>query len=829
VTRRILLHVAVWAALVIAVATAVTYTIVYDAVRQRDLSQLHTYTVERARREETGFRSIESNLELVRGQFLKRMEAAIPGDFQAKWDRRFKLFPDGAWRSREEFVDGRKYSTLWMHRQTVLTPDYQTQILRAQDICDELIRGWVDVFPSLYFNFPGPANIGFDPTIPSWVWQTPSDYDMDAQEWVYLAFPAHNPSRGFIYTGVLEEEVTQTPQVTVLLPVERAGRMLCSIAHSIHVKRFMEEATEVNLPGATQMLFRQDGRLISHPTKNQEIIASKGHLTAQQSGDAALISLFQAASSRGERHFNGYDETSQSYYSAVRLVGPDWLFVTTMPGVHLQWQAFRSARWVLWSGLFSLALMMIFFATVLRRQIAQPLAAFLGVTRRLAEGENGVRLEVERDDEFGRLAEAFNDMEAKIEARGAALRDSEQRWRALVEQAPLSVQILSSDGRTLLVNRAFEKFWGATLPMLEDYNILQDRQLEANGVAPMVRRAFQGEGVAVPAAPYDPAKTTEVTGATAGERWLSALLYPLLDDAGRVREVICIHEDITDRKHAEDEVRALNQSLEQRVAERTAQLQCTNRELQEEVGQRARAETELAAAVAREKEINELKSNFISMVSHEFRTPLGVIMSAADVLDRYIDRLTAEDRREHLDMIFRSTRNLAQLVESVLLLGKVEDGRVQFTPAPLDLDGTCRELVDEVISATTRRCPIELITRDLAGAKSDPDLLRHIFTNLLSNAVKYSEPDAPVTFTVERRAGEAVFTVRDHGIGIDAEDQANLFKSFARGRNVGQRPGSGLGLLIVKRCAEQHGGRVQIASQPGVGTTVTVTLPVFTQ
>src|SRR5688572_29863413 len=105
VTNRILIQVAIGAALVIAVTTAVTYAIVFDAVRQRDLEQLATYSAERARREEAGFRRIEDNLKLVRGQFLKRMEAPIPGDIQAKWDQRFRLFPDGAWRSREEFSD----------------------------------------------------------------------------------------------------------------------------------------------------------------------------------------------------------------------------------------------------------------------------------------------------------------------------------------------------------------------------------------------------------------------------------------------------------------------------------------------------------------------------------------------------------------------------------------------------------------------------------------------------------------------------------------------------------------------------------------------------
>jgi PAS domain S-box-containing protein len=151
---------------------------------------------------------------------------------------------------------------------------------------------------------------------------------------------------------------------------------------------------------------------------------------------------------------------------------------------------------------------------------------------------------------------------------------------------------------------------------------------------------------------------------------------------------------------------------------------------------RKEAEIETLKALSREKELSELKSSFVSMVSHEFRTPLGVIQSASDVLDRYLDRLSPEKRRKHLDMIFRSTRNLAQLVEGVLLLGKVEEGRLRFTPEPLDLPNFCSQLIDEVHSATGRQCPIALTASGaLEGASCDTTLLRHIFGNLLSNAV----------------------------------------------------------------------------------------------
>src|SRR5437867_4776585 len=221
IPQRILFHVAVGAGLVIAVATAVTCGIVYNGAKQRDLKHLATYVSERSRREEIGFQQVQANLTLVRGQFLKRMEAPIPADYQKKWDERFRLYPDGAWRSREEFADGRKWSTLWAHKNVALTPALQTQILRAQDICNELLPGWVDSFPSVYFVLPGWLNIGFDPRIPSWVWDTPADYDPSALEWFQLAMPTNKPPEGIAWSGVIEEPTTKVPIVSVYLPIEK--------------------------------------------------------------------------------------------------------------------------------------------------------------------------------------------------------------------------------------------------------------------------------------------------------------------------------------------------------------------------------------------------------------------------------------------------------------------------------------------------------------------------------------------------------------------------------------------------------------------------------
>ncbi|MSU59824.1 MAG: GAF domain-containing protein [Pedosphaera sp.] len=243
---------------------------------------------------------------------------------------------------------------------------------------------------------------------------------------------------------------------------------------------------------------------------------------------------------------------------------------------------------------------------------------------------------------------------------------------------------------------------------------------------------------------------------------------------------------------------------------------------------RKRAEEELLRALAQERALSELKSRFVSMVSHEFRTPLGVIMSSAEILQDYVGRLSPERRTAHLQDIFQCTRHMGALMEEVLLLGQVEAGKLQCQPVPLDLAAVSHRIAAEVRAATDACCRVEVhVPSPLPLANGDEGLLRHILTNLLSNAIKYSPAGGAVGLRIEQQGNNAILTVSDHGIGISEADARQLFQAFHRGGNVGQTPGSGLGLVIVKRCVELHRGRIAFDSRDRDGTSFVVVLPVF--
>ncbi len=169
---------------------------------------------------------------------------------------------------------------------------------------------------------------------------------------------------------------------------------------------------------------------------------------------------------------------------------------------------------------------------------------------------------------------------------------------------------------------------------------------------------------------------------------------------------------------------------------------------------------------------------------------------------------------------------MAGLMEDVLLLGRLDSGRMEFVPRPLDLAALCRRLVDEVSSVTEARCPIEFSTSDLPSeALADERLLRHILLNLLNNAVKYSADGQAVFFKALVVDDAMRFVIRDQGIGIPEDDLPGLFEAFRRGSNVGQTPGTGLGLVIVKQSVELHCGDIHVDTRQGGGTTFTVNIP----
>ncbi len=234
----------------------------------------------------------------------------------------------------------------------------------------------------------------------------------------------------------------------------------------------------------------------------------------------------------------------------------------------------------------------------------------------------------------------------------------------------------------------------------------------------------------------------------------------------------------------------------------------------------------LAVELEKEREVIELKERFVSIVSHEFRTPLSVILSSVDIVRLYFDRLTRERIAEKLDGIADQVKHMVNLLDDVLMISRHNAQRVSFTPELHDIIKLLNTAIEHIRIADADRHRFVLniqLTDPIIPA--DKRLLDHIFLNLIGNAVKYSPVGSSIFIDVTTHDQQVLVSVRDEGIGIPLEEQARMFEPFYRAKNAGDVSGTGLGLSIVKQSVDVHQGRLTFESQPGVGSVFVVHLP----
>ena len=294
---------------------------------------------------------------------------------------------------------------------------------------------------------------------------------------------------------------------------------------------------------------------------------------------------------------------------------------------------------------------------------------------------------------------------------------------------------------------------------------------------------------------------------------------PVYESDGRSGGTVVTFVDTTERKRAQAE----RDNLERQVAEHRAN------------------EESARLALTHQQKLSQLQSRFVSMVSHEFRTPLCVINMAAQLLDGYMEKMSGQERSEQLKEIQQSVERMTQMMNDFLVYGNCSAGKMECKPSRIDLGALCRQNIAEIPRYAGSPSPIEVaIDSTVTRAWLDKKILHHILGNLLSNAVKYSSGGRPVTLQATRVAGDSQLagnaeepreaqveiTVTDTGIGIPASDLGRVFDSFHRAANVGNVPGTGMGLAIVKQFVDLHRGTIRVSSELGKGTTVWVRLPI---
>jgi signal transduction histidine kinase len=294
-----------------------------------------------------------------------------------------------------------------------------------------------------------------------------------------------------------------------------------------------------------------------------------------------------------------------------------------------------------------------------------------------------------------------------------------------------------------------------------------------------------------------------------------------------IKRALHEYEIESKRKQAEELLQQAYDNLELQVRERTAELAEANMKLQTESDEKQKV-------IEKEKELNLLKSRFISVISHEFRTPLTGIKSTVQLIEQYGDKWDVEKKQKFFNSIYNSIRFTNLLLDDVSIIGRDDSGRTSYNPSLCQIEDVCQQALDDIKQVFGKSVLINFsIDPETINTIADESLLRHILNNLLSNALKYSGNEKQIDFSVsiedDKACGEQgrtiVFTINDHGIGIPENDLKYIFEPFHRATNVESIKGTGLGLAIVKRCVVMQEGSIDIKSTVNKGTTVVVKIP----
>ncbi|ACK70451.1 multi-sensor signal transduction histidine kinase [Gloeothece citriformis PCC 7424] len=368
-----------------------------------------------------------------------------------------------------------------------------------------------------------------------------------------------------------------------------------------------------------------------------------------------------------------------------------------------------------------------------------------------------------------------------------ALKENQIFLRNVIDTVPNLIFVKNRQGQYTLANQAMAMAYGTTVEELEgksdaDFHIIPAEVTQVQIDEEEVMNSL--ESLLIPEQP--------LTLANGEIRYFQTIKTPLISPDGKAHYILGVATDITEHKQ-------IQQKIEK--------------------------------ALIKEKELNQLKTQFIDVVSHEFRTPLTSILGYAELLERHSDKLSEQKKNNYLHKIRIAGQRLSDLIEDVLCISRAESGKLQLNPHPLNLEVFCQDLIEEIQIGIGKNHEM-IFTRQpdsfnsLNGILLDEKLLRHILSNLLSNALKYSSLGSRVELSLYYKNEQVIFEISDQGIGIPAEAHPKLFDSFYRASNVGNIPGTGLGLHIVYKYVTLHGGTIDFSSKISVGTTFRVKIPI---
>ncbi|MFC6224975.1 ATP-binding protein [Hymenobacter artigasi] len=412
---------------------------------------------------------------------------------------------------------------------------------------------------------------------------------------------------------------------------------------------------------------------------------------------------------------------------------------------------------------------------------------------------------------------------SRLQQAERALAHSVRRFEAVFTNATLGIIVCDRPGRMVSVNARAGQLFGYSPAELLGQQIEMLVPDAASRHHAQLRESYNADPQVRNMGHDRPLAGQRRDGSTFPVE--ASLSYFYLDEELYVVAYIL---DLTAKQAAEQELRTqhqrvarLNAELEQKVIDRTNALMVTLEQLE-------KRGDELALALQAEQELGELKSRFVSMASHEFRTPLTAVLTSADLIAEFPGGHQQAQRLKYVAHIRTSVQHLNTILEEFLSVGRIEEGKIEAHPGNLNLTSLVRDTVADVQGLLKTGQTIDWQVHCPIPVRLDASLLRKILMNLLSNSLKYSAENSVITVRASCQPRELTITVQDQGVGISTEDQAHLFEQFFRAPNVVGVPGTGLGLYIIAKYLELMGGTIDLHSVLDEGTLVTIRLPLST-
>ncbi len=417
-------------AIVIAISTLFSYLHMLQTLRSEALAQLEQHVAERGQREQAIFLLAEDNHVILKKALEEKLRAYQNEDVSARFDSLFALMPDGAIRNRPEHFDGTRMPCVYVPKGVPVDMDMRRRLLAGYEVLLQYGPAFHTRFTDTFITLPEDALVMYWPERPNWIFESDPTTSIIIQDFFPGSLPENNPKRETTWSPIYKEPVSQQAMSTVTTPLDMDGRHVASISHDVLIEQLMARTINDHLPGSYNIIFRGDGKLIVHPTLNEESIASQA--TEQQR--AHLRSIVEQVRTRPPGQAVMKHPEHGEYLAVTRLRGPGWHFVTVLSESAVSRPAFQAARIILLLGMVSLLLELAIVSWVLQQQITHPLVAFTHATDRVAAGDFKVELDTTREDELGQLARSFRLMADQVQRREEELRQANEGLEHRVEE-----------------------------------------------------------------------------------------------------------------------------------------------------------------------------------------------------------------------------------------------------------------------------------------------------------------------------------------------------------------------------------------------------------